>query len=143
VNRAIERWNQERRVDPADSLLVQRHALHCRLGGLYRLRDRPGFARANLAQRLELSRAHRRESFLHWLRDIYDAEIAYTDEQMSRLWRFLEEENLLRRTVVLVTSDHGEGLGDQGELQHGEVLFDEILRILLILRVPAAEHEPR
>ncbi len=143
VNRAIERWNRQRRVDPADSLLLNRHALHCRLSGLHRLRDKPGFARANLAQGLDLPRAHRRESFLSWLRDIYDAEIAYTDEQMSRLWRFLEEENLLRRTVVLVASDHGEGLGEHGELQHGEVLFDEILRILLILRVPAGEHEPR
>jgi arylsulfatase A-like enzyme len=44
---------------------------------------------------------------------------------------------------VLVTSDHGEGLGDHGELQHGQVLFDEILRIALILRAPRRVGEPR
>jgi len=62
---------------------------------------------------------------------------------MSRLWRFLEEEGLRDRTLVLVASDHGEGLGDHGELQHGQVLFQEILHIALILRVPHGTSEPR
>lgn len=143
VRRALERWDRERRVDPADSLLVSRHTLHCRLVGLPPLRDKQGFMRANLALGLDLRKAYQSGPFLQWLRDIYDAEIAYTDEQMSRLWRFLDEEGLRERTLVLVTSDHGEGLGDHGELQHGQVLFDEILRIALILRAPRRVGEPR
>jgi len=143
VRRALERWNHEHRVDPADSLLVNRHALHCQLGGLSRLRDKPGFVRANRALGLDLTTAYRRKSFLNWMRDIYDAEIAYTDEQMSDLWRFLEDRGLYNRTLILVASDHGEGLGDHGQLQHGEVLFEEILRIALILHVPSQLGEPR
>jgi arylsulfatase A-like enzyme len=143
VRRAVERWNSHRRVDPADSLLVHRHTFHCRLAGLPPLRMRRGFARANLALGLDLARAYQHKPFLKWLRDIYDAEIAYTDEQMSHLWRFLEEEGLLHRTLVLVASDHGEGLGDHGQLGHGKVLFEEILRIALILRVPDGGNEPR
>jgi arylsulfatase A-like enzyme len=143
VRRAVERWNRERRVDPADSLLVSRHTVHCRLVGMAPLLDKKGFMRANLALGLDLPKAYRSGPFLQWLRDIYDAEIAYTDEQMSRLWRFLDEEGLGDRTLVVVASDHGEGLGDHGELQHGRVLFDEILRIALILRAPRRVGEPR
>jgi arylsulfatase len=142
VRRAIERWNRRRLVDPTDSLLVSRHAFHCQFADMPRLVDKASFMGANLVRGLDLRAAYHSKPFLKWLRDIYDAEIAYTDEQMSRLWRFLEEEGLRDRTLVLVTSDHGEGLGDHGELQHGQVLFDEILRIALILRAPGAG-EPR
>jgi arylsulfatase A-like enzyme len=143
VGLALERWNRHRQVDPADSLMINRHTVHCRLEGLPPLRDKESFARANLALGLDLRAAYRGSGFLNWLRDIYDAEIAYTDEQMSRLWRFLDQENLYDRTLVLVASDHGEGLGDHGELQHGQVLFDEILRIALVLRVPPGPAAPR
>lgn len=143
VRLALERWDRHRQVKPADSLLVNRHLLHCRLLGLRPLLDKQGFMRANLAQGLNLRKAYQREPLLQWLRDIYDAEIAYTDEQMSRLWRFLDEEDLRHRTLVLVASDHGEGLGDHGQLQHGQVLFEEVLRIALILRAPLEGSVPR
>ncbi len=62
----------------------------------------------------------------------YDGEIAYTDAMLARLieaWdaRFPD-------SVVVVTADHGEGLGDSGELTHGFLLHDATLRVPLILR---------
>ena len=45
--------------------------------------------------------------------DPYAAEIAYADQQLGRLIDWLEREDLARRTLVIVTSDHGESLGEQ------------------------------
>jgi len=64
----------------------------------------------------------------------YRGEIAYTDAQVGRLLDGLEALNLRDRTAVLVTSDHGEGLGDHGLLEHGENLFSELVRVPVILR---------
>lgn len=71
----------------------------------------------------------------------YDGEIAYVDREIGRLRRGLEARGLLEETVVLVTADHGEGLGEHGEATHGLLLYQSTLRIPLILvapgRVPA------
>jgi arylsulfatase A-like enzyme/Flp pilus assembly protein TadD len=66
-------------------------------------------------------------------RDPYDGEIAYADELVGRLLqRVLKDDRLL----VAVTSDHGEGLGDHGEQEHGIFLYREAVRIPFILRLP-------
>jgi len=70
--------------------------------------------------------------------DLYAAEVRYTDEQLARLWSALEELGHADDTIVVLFSDHGEGLGDHGRLGHGEELHRELLRILLMLRVPGA-----
>jgi arylsulfatase len=70
------------------------------------------------------------------LRDLYDAEIAYTDRQISRLWRELARLGLADETIVVIVADHGEGLGDHGLIEHGKVLTEEILRVALVIRFP-------
>src|SRR5262249_43279975 len=54
----------------------------------------------------------------------YDGEVAYADAQVGRLLAFLEETGRRSRTLVVVTSDHGEGLGDHGEDEHLIFLYD-------------------
>lgn len=66
----------------------------------------------------------------------YDGEIAYTDSEIGRLIDRLEARGLLDRTLVAVTSDHGESLGEHGEETHGLLLYDAALRVPLILRLP-------
>jgi arylsulfatase A-like enzyme len=69
---------------------------------------------------------------------LYDAEIAYTDAQVARV---LERFGTLDDTLVIVTSDHGEGLGSHGYYyDHGTFLFDEELHVPLIVRLPGGEH---
>jgi arylsulfatase A-like enzyme len=53
----------------------------------------------------------------------YDAEIAFMGAQLSRLLSFLEAQNLSARTVVVAVGDHGEGLGQHGEPEHGYMLY--------------------
>jgi arylsulfatase A-like enzyme len=64
----------------------------------------------------------------------YDGEIAYADEIVGRLVRYLKTHQLYDRSTIILLSDHGEGLGDHGELAHGLFLYDEALRVPLIVK---------
>ena len=69
-------------------------------------------------------------------KDPYLGEVAYTDTVVGRLTTFLRERNLLGRTLVVLTSDHGESLGEHGEETHGFFLYDSTLRVPLVIRTP-------
>ncbi len=66
----------------------------------------------------------------------YRGDVAYTDAQLMRLLDGLRALDLSDSTTVVVTSDHGEGLGDHALLEHGENLFEELVRIPLVVRGP-------
>jgi arylsulfatase A-like enzyme len=66
----------------------------------------------------------------------YRGEVVYVDAELARLVAALRDLGLLDATAVVVTSDHGEGLGDHGLLEHGENLFDELVRVPLVVRAP-------
>jgi arylsulfatase A-like enzyme/Tfp pilus assembly protein PilF len=66
----------------------------------------------------------------------YDGEIAAVDAQVGRLLAELDRRGLAASTVVMVTSDHGEGLGEHGELTHGLLLYEPTLRVPLLVRAP-------
>jgi len=74
--------------------------------------------------------------------DAYDAEIAYTDEQVGKLISHIDELGLERNTLVIVTSDHGEEFGEHGGRQHGPHLHSEVLHVPWMMRarglLPAA-----
>lgn len=69
---------------------------------------------------------------------LYDAEIAYVDDQLGRLFEALEKSGELDETLVVFTSDHGESLGEHGEATHGLFVYDATMHIPLIIRYPAA-----
>jgi arylsulfatase A-like enzyme/Tfp pilus assembly protein PilF len=71
------------------------------------------------------------------LPDPYDGEVAYADELVGRLVTRLRDRGVLDRAVLAVTSDHGEGLGDHGEQEHGFFLYREAVHVPLIVRLPA------
>lgn len=68
--------------------------------------------------------------------DVYDGEIAYTDSHIGRLLDGLRGHGLLEPTIVLLLADHGEGFGEHGVLYHSSTLYDELLHVPAILRVP-------
>jgi arylsulfatase A-like enzyme/Tfp pilus assembly protein PilF len=67
----------------------------------------------------------------------YDGEIAYVDSNIGRLVAALETSGQLDRTLVVVAADHGEGLGDHGEQEHGLFLYESVLHVPWIMRLPA------
>jgi len=68
--------------------------------------------------------------------DPYDGEIAYADELVGRLLDRIKTHGWLDSAIIAIVSDHGEGLGDHGESEHGILLYREALQVPLILRLP-------
>jgi arylsulfatase A-like enzyme/Tfp pilus assembly protein PilF len=64
----------------------------------------------------------------------YDGEIAYADEIVGRLIRYLKSHQLYDRSTIVLLSDHGEGLGDHGEQEHGLFVYDEAIHVPLIIK---------
>jgi tetratricopeptide (TPR) repeat protein len=64
----------------------------------------------------------------------YDGEIAYTDDIVGRLVRYLKSHQLYDRSTIVFLSDHGEGLGDHGEQEHGLFVYDEAIHVPLIIK---------
>jgi choline-sulfatase len=67
----------------------------------------------------------------------YDAELGYMDKVLGKFWDDLEQRGLLRRALVVFTSDHGESLHDHGESTHGYFVYQSTLRVPLILHWPS------
>ena len=79
--------------------------------------------------------------------DRYDSEIAYTDYHVGRVLDKLKKMNIYDSTLIILTADHGESLGDHGENAHTYFIYHSTLHVPLIIRVPgqtkdAIVHEP-
>src|SRR5437899_2661376 len=66
----------------------------------------------------------------------YDGEIAFVDRQFARLIHALDARNETARTLILVTADHGESLGEHGEGTHGIFLYDATIRVPWVMAGP-------
>jgi len=66
----------------------------------------------------------------------YDGEIATADEIVGRLLAELKHAGVYDRAIVVLLSDHGEGLGDHGEDEHGVLLYNEAIHVPLLLKLP-------
>ncbi|RMH03699.1 MAG: hypothetical protein D6702_05265 [Planctomycetota bacterium] len=72
---------------------------------------------------------------------LYDAEVRYVDREIGRLLNRLAERGLLEDTIVVVTADHGEELYDHEQWLHGQSLFDELVRVPLIVAGPGVARQ--
>ena len=70
------------------------------------------------------------------LRQLYDAEVAANDASFGRLLDRLEELGELDNTVIVFTSDHGEAFGEHDSWTHGLDLYNEVLSVPLVMRLP-------
>ncbi|MFB0564137.1 MAG: sulfatase-like hydrolase/transferase [Candidatus Aminicenantaceae bacterium] len=66
----------------------------------------------------------------------YIGEIAFTDSELGRLWRFLENNNLLENSILIFAGDHGESLGEHRESTHGFFVYQEGIQVPLIFVTP-------
>jgi len=71
---------------------------------------------------------------------LYDCSLAYQDFRVFELYQHLKAKNILDDTIFIVTSDHGESLGDHNHFDHYYVLYDSLLKVPLILS--ATEKSP-
>jgi arylsulfatase A-like enzyme/Flp pilus assembly protein TadD len=66
----------------------------------------------------------------------YDGEIAFADEQVGRLIRYLKEKGIYQNTVIVLCGDHGESLGEHGEKTHGFFIYNSTMHVPLVIRLP-------
>ena len=71
------------------------------------------------------------------VRRLYDAEVAHADELVGRLLAGVDHFDRGEETIVVFTADHGEGLGEHGELfDHSEFLYETTMHVPLVVRLP-------
>jgi uncharacterized sulfatase len=71
------------------------------------------------------------------LNDLYDAEVAYQDAYLGRLFATLEERSNRDNTLTIILSDHGDALGDHGYIGHTFVAYEELVHVPLMMHWPA------
>ena len=73
---------------------------------------------------------------LERVRALYDGNLAYVDDLIGQLMRCLEDQGLGDDTVLIVTADHGEALFEHGYIGHNTQLYEESVRVPLMLKLP-------
>ncbi len=80
------------------------------------------------------------EPFLGQFEDrLYDGEVAYVDRELGRLLDLLEKKGMFEKTLIIFTGDHGESLGQHGEMTHGFLANNTTVWIPLILSYPGSK----
>lgn len=74
---------------------------------------------------------------------LYDAEIAFADEELGRLFDAMRTSDVYDDALIVVTSDHGEAFWDHGHWQHTLTLFDELTHVPLIIKWPQGANAGR
>lgn len=74
------------------------------------------------------------------LSHLYDAEIAYVDAQIGQLISFLEADGRLDDTIVVITSDHGDNIGEHGHFAHVLSIYNTLLHVPLVIVLPDGAH---
>lgn len=70
--------------------------------------------------------------------DLYSGEVAYIDAQLGLLFDFLKKGEM-KNTIIIITSDHGEALGEKGEKTHGYFAYNNTIHVPLIIYLPGLE----
>lgn len=69
---------------------------------------------------------------LKYTKGLYDGEIRFVDDKIKHIFNFLEDQKLLKNTVVIINSDHGDEFLEHGGMGHGTTLYNELLFVPLI-----------
>ena len=73
---------------------------------------------------------------VEFVKNVYDEEIRFQDDQFRRLFAALETSGLWDETIVIITSDHGEEFMEHGGWDHREKMWEELLRVPLVMWIP-------
>lgn len=74
--------------------------------------------------------------------DLYDASILYTDEALvGNVVRFLKQKGAYENAMIVVLSDHGEEFYDHGSWEHGHTLYNELIKIPLVIKYPLSKNK--
>lgn len=75
---------------------------------------------------------------LKWLKAMYHGEVSHHDIEMGKFMEEIKALGVPDNTMIIVTNDHGEELGDHGKYGHGHSMYEELLRAPLLIHYPTA-----
>ncbi len=78
-----------------------------------------------------------------WVTDLYQAEVSYIDDNIGRLTQSLRELGIYDDTLIVFSSDHGEEFWEHGGIEHGHSVYDELLRVPLMFKLPDSHRTSR
>ncbi|MBI5614075.1 sulfatase [Candidatus Gottesmanbacteria bacterium] len=73
---------------------------------------------------------------VRFLTALYDEKINRADSFLGEIFSYVKQNNLDQSTVIILTSDHGEEFYEHGRIDHGNTLYDEIIRVPLVIHIP-------
>ena len=73
-----------------------------------------------------------------WIRELYAGEVRYLDTEIAGLFETLRRLDLYDDALIVFTSDHGEELWEHEGFEHGHTMYDEVLRVPLLIKLPGA-----
>jgi len=91
---------------------------------------------ANKLRRIDLLMGNINQRLINNWRICYHNQVRYIVEKILSLMSVLNRKKIFKDSLIIITSDHGELLGEHGKLEHGVFLFDELLRIPLLIKYP-------
>jgi len=71
-----------------------------------------------------------------WIKELYDAEVRYVDHELGRIIDLLKKYGIYDDALIILTSDHGEEFWDHGGFEHGHTLYNEVIGVPLIVKLP-------
>ncbi len=74
-------------------------------------------------------------------RDLYDGEVHWTDRWVGQVLDFIEAQPWAKQTVVIITADHGEGFGEHNHFRHAYELWESLVRVPLMFRIPGVKSQ--
>ena len=96
-------------------------------------RARKGIGMRNIKKSWKRLGPREKAGYVDYLRGLYDEEIAFTDEQIGRVLAETRQLGMRDRTLFIVTSDHGELFSEHGRFFHGGDVWEELIRVPLIV----------
>ncbi|MCI0602667.1 sulfatase, partial [bacterium] len=78
-----------------------------------------------------------------WIKELYLSEVQYVDDQIGRLMNELKKKQIYDRSLIILTSDHGEEFWEHGGFEHAHTVYNELLRVPLIIKLPEFSHKGR
>ncbi len=78
-----------------------------------------------------------------WLEELYQAEVRYVDAQVGKVLDVLRREGVYDRSLIVLVSDHGEEFWEHDGFEHGHSLYNELIHVPLLIKLPYSSHTGR
>lgn len=86
-----------------------------------------------------LRRGPRVPGLSEWSRALYQAEVQHVDQKIGEFLENLKVQGIYDQALIVFTSDHGEEFGEHNDFHHGQTLYDELVRVPLMVKLPYSE----